>query len=160
MAKAEITEFGDWLVEYLGTFIQSISESGDPEITIERVYEMVENIGNVDGRHIHIFTVSYTDGGPAARRDSYVDITLVIDCIERYPQEGKYTVEWADGRVGFVEQVFNELSDSKKRFGPEQSGEQEYWCQTIENQNVADEATLRENDVFWSRIEVTYRRTK
>lgn len=158
--NADIIILADSIVSGLQESLPGPFPEGE-EITVERAYEVAYDLGEVMGRKIIIFPLVYSDEGPATRREGYYDVRLSIVYLYRYigdlDDNQRVPKDWIDVQAAFVEQkLFNVLSDSQLRFG--ESGE--YWAQNAAVTAVYDFPRLSQHKVFWSELEITFRKTK
>lgn len=157
--EADIVILGEFLAEY----IQNILGSG--VVHSEFDYDFEEDLGTFDGMNITVMPLRYGQGEPVTRIEDSYDLVLGLIIRERYkpPASGTKAIpkEWVNEKLAFVEQqLFNPLSDSRTMFEVPGSGGDQYWCQFAEVVVAYRWQFLKQDKVFWSEVELTYRKLK
>lgn len=149
------------LADNIVSMLESSTALEDPVVTVERVYEGAYDLGSFTERKIDVYQLTYSDEGPADRRESYYDVRLSIVYLYRYvgdlDNNQKVPREWVDEQVTFVQNyIFNPFTDNDNRYGDGN----EYWAQNLSVVAVYDFPRLTQHKVFWSEVEVTFRKLK
>lgn len=125
--------------------------------SISREYYVSTKIEDITGKNIWVFPVGYADAGPSDRTASSYDLTIGIVYGEKYDQKGKIPKAWTDERLQFVEEkLFVPLTDEHTGYG--ETGN--YWSQSGSVELAFDPESLREHDLFWSELQLVYRKLK
>lgn len=133
----------------------------DDAATVERIWQMTLDLGTFEGKRVLIFPLGYSDGGPVTRREKFWDLRYSFVVTERYTGEkdadGDVPDSWVDEQVAWVEeQIYNRLSDEKNPYIIEET----YWAQLAEVVAAVDFVYLSQQNLFWSEVEVTFRKLK
>lgn len=170
--EADAVIIGNYVVEVLQSLL---NEDSPPLAEVQRAWELTHDLGTMEGKKIDVYAVGWADGGPVTRRESFLDVTVTLVIIERYTGDldGLETegyiphvpISWVDERVAFVEQkIFNPLSAVEETTlegstdNPLKLGE--WWTETAVVTTLCDPDFLRQQKVFWSEIELTFRKVK
>jgi len=132
-----------------------------PPCICERVYETTHDLGEVDGRKVEIYPLSYVPFEPATREEAYYDFRYSIVTLERFREHKRVPRIWLDDRVTFVEeQIFNPLDPTNKERAELilVIDSDSYWPIEVECTTVYEYNILRQNKVFWSEVEVVFRK--
>lgn len=149
---ADVLTFADWIATTLTT---SFLNAAKPA-TISREYEIAFDIGTFTGLRVVIFPVSYVRESPATRREDNFDIEIVMVVAERYASPGQPSKSWVDERTNLVDQlIYTPLAKITQPIPLN-----EYWLQDIDVTTVYDLKMLRQQKVFWSEIETTFRKLR
>lgn len=146
-------------VEVANAVVELLTDTfDDTDIEVSRQWKKRNNLGTIEGRKVDVFPTSMADEGPASRKQNFYDVAISVVCIERYINEDdpQVTDVWIDERVLFVEEeIFNILSDGRLRL---QTTNGVYWPDKAEITVLCSMSYLDENNIFWSEVEVTYRK--
>lgn len=126
--------------------------------TISREYDVEYDLGTVEGLKVNVFPASYVvdAANPATRIEDFLDIQSAIVILERFTQPGNPPKSWIDERVQWVESLI---------FSPLVTMEcplllNSYWRTAVNVSTVWDMTFLREHKVFWSEVEITFRKLR
>lgn len=142
------------LADYVKTTLQSVFATAGLTVDTQRVYDIEFDLGTFTGRKVRVFPVSYDTDDPATRKEDYYDGQLSIIYLERYTSPGSPPVEWIDERVELVEtRIFNTFKDVTQPLHLAV-----YWSESCKVTTVYSNDVLRKHKVFWSEVEITFRR--
>jgi hypothetical protein len=149
MRDAKTIEVADAVVERI------VSRLDDPgSATVEREYVVDEKIDLPagSGRKVYVLPFGLENQGPASRAADVKDVRIGVLVAERYSGQGKAPAEWCDVRTRWVEsQIWDRMQDPRQRLLLGR-----FWPQ-LSNWLVFEPNKLRDQKVFWSEIEVTFR---
>lgn len=149
---ADVLTLADALVTEIAAAFAGASVTAD----VTREYEIQYDLGKFTGLKVHVFPTAYLTPESATRAEDYVDAECVVVTAERYTANGKPTKAWLDTRVGYVDQYIFDLVRQIEQ--PLVGGS--FWNRRADVACVFDLKMLRQHKVFWSEVEVTYRRLR
>lgn len=124
--------------------------------TIAREYEVEYDLGTVEGLHVNVFPAMYGITERATRSEDYLDVMTAIVVLQRYTQPDKPPKSWLDERVEWVENlVFSPLVKIECPLLLDA-----FWESSVKVVTVYDWTFLRQQKVFWSEVEVSFRRIR
>jgi hypothetical protein len=131
-------------------------------VTATRQYEVTHELGLMTGRKVEVYPLSYNPFEAADRSTSFYDFRFSIVTLERYETKGLVPKVWLDERVNFVEEfIFNPLDPTGKVLASTLMvivNSDEFWPIEVEVTSVYDIGYLRRHKVFWSEVEVAFRK--
>jgi len=155
---ADILTFADELVALL----ESQFDAAGADADVSREYEITFDVGTFTGVQVVVMPVEYAKNGMATRSEDYFDAGCVVVFAERYTGDAARPPKaWLDERVNLVERA---VFDPLRKVGAD-GGEgilllDAYWALSVEVTTVYDAVFLRENQAFWSEIEVSFRKLR
>lgn len=138
-------------------------------ITVAMEYEVTFDAEMMVGTQVIVFPSGYLSGEGATRREDYYDVTCIVVVAERYTGDSTparaVDKAWVSSKIAMVEQlVFNPITDSRAMYDTLNPAgnvvDSNYWSHTAEVTVLYDYRKLTQNKVFWSEIEVTFRKLK
>lgn len=157
---ADILLLGDALAV---KFQNLIDVAGVLNTAVTREYEVTHDMGTMVGRKVEIFPLTYNPVEAVDRESSTYDFRYSFVIIERWNAKGGQVPKaWMDERVSFVEElIFNPLDPTGKNTAQllfvVVDGEK-YYPVEVEVTSVFDFDILRKHKVFWSEVEVAFRK--
>jgi hypothetical protein len=151
---ADLVTLADAIKDQLQT------DLGD-EAIVERVWEKTLDLSSFEGKRVLIFPNGWSESEPVTRRERFFDLSYTYVVTERYigdkTDEGFIPESWTDEQVAWVEeQIYNRLSDEKNPYIVSET----YWAQNIEVIVAVEFTYLSQQNVFWSEIEIVFRKLK
>lgn len=148
----DLLPFTDAIVDAL----QTAFTLGGVGATIERQYEVEYDLGTIEGLYVNVFPAMYGISERATRSEDYLDVMTAIVVLERYTQPDKPPKAWLDDRVQWVENlVFSPLVKIECPLLLNA-----FWESSVKVTTVYDWTFLRQQKVFWSEVEVSFRRIR
>lgn len=131
------------------------------EATVERVWEKTLDLSSFEGKKVLIFPNGWSESEPVTRAERFYDLRYTFVVTERYigdkDADGFIPTSWTDDQVAWVEeQIYNRLSDEKNPY----IVSEEYWAQQTEVIVAVDFVYLSQQNIFWSEIEIVFRKLK
>lgn len=129
---------------------------GDPAATVERVYQADIETRSLTGRKVYVMPGSYAGVERPTRGERSQDNTVTVLVVERYTDQGPPPNDWLDERVEWVEETVFDLLDDEADVPAAILALGNVWPQTSEVL-VFDQEMLREKNLFFSVVGITYR---
>lgn len=155
---ADVLTFADEVVALL----QGEFDAAGAAAAVSRAYEITFDVGTFTGLQVVVMPVEYGKREAADRGEDYYDPSVVVVVAERYTGgEARPPAAWLDERVNLVERC---VFDPLRRVGANPTDPtlllDAYWAESVEVTTVYDAPFLREQQAFWSEIEVTFRKLR
>lgn len=153
--QSDIIKLADQLVS---EFTNRLVIAGYPTVSVTREYDVTTDLGTFVDKRIEIYPLNYNPSDDATRTETYYDFRYSLVLMERYKQKGLIPKEWIDEQLLFCQNyVFNPLDNKQEDFFVTVDGNQ-HWPTDVKVTSVYDFDMLRQNKVFWSEIEVIFRK--
>lgn len=126
--------------------------------TVERVYlPGVEDIKELAGRQVQVWFEDYGQADIASREQDRNSFVIVVDVYEKCDEQGEPSVAWVDERVDWVEGIWDLLNEARNPpLFP--SPLNDVIPAASSRVGSYDPDLLREENLFASRIAITYER--
>jgi len=145
------------LADALVTDIQNRSTPIYADTVVSRQYEMTYDLGTFEKRRIDIYPFKYSTVKDTSREDSEYEFQYSLVVMERYKNKGNVNKQWIDDLILFVkDQIFNPFDNPDPYMIVD--GGVRYWVADVDVTTLYDFDFLKQHRVFWSEIEVSFRR--
>lgn len=146
-----INDLIDQLIVYLPTEV-----TFPPNTSIQRTYDIDENFEKVEGLKVRAMPLRYGSMAPKDRREDEYDCVVAFVIFQRWNGEARPSNSWLDNLVNIAEQVFDAVSEIRNVNLMNAIGN--FYPYAAELTIVYDYEFLKEHKVFWSEMEITYRK--